>query len=822
MGIFDLIGNRGDISGEGGAGTPSPSGVEPAAVAALELAASSSPFSAQVPPPSPPEPTAPQPSTPSAGDAYRDSEEHLWHALAWANALVCAQTLRWRHTIAASKSEQFWGMVHVTDAEVKAFLDAPFMRPDELPETLINRLQPHWDDAARIAGEIDARRRQTPADVQLRLVELEQRFELTGFDVAVLLVCLLPQLDGRYRRLYGYLQDDASRSRPSVELVLQILQPLAPEGDSAQAAFNAAAALRAHHLSHVTDLVGANDPLTARALHVDTRIVDFLLGSDRHDSRLKGIVVEPDQPFSFDELLIEDEPLDRLRALAEWVGTLPRRAGTLPTFFLHGPYGSGKLNCARALSGALARPLLIADTRAALRSSEGWPRTVDLILREATLRGGMVYWSDTHMLRGHDRPQDDWDYLIAAAEAHRGIVFLASETPWDPAGRYRHRPFVRIDLARPGYALRCRLWRLYLPPESMFADDAQAREQLVSVLGNGFQLTGGQIADAVATAHAVAMQREPQQPRLTLDDLYEGCRRQSSRGLISFARLIEPRTDLTFGDLILPEANKRQLNELRDRIRFRSRVYTGMGFEQRLSLGKGLIALFTGSSGTGKTMAAELLGREYGMQIYKVDLAAVVSKYVGETEKNLSRVFDEAEDANAILFFDEGEALFGKRGEVKEARDRWANTEVNFLLQRIEEYRGVVIITTNFRQNMDPAFLRRIQVSVDFARPSAEARFQILCGMFPEGIQRPADGELRALAQQFALSGGNIKNAVLDAAFRAIGEGGEDGPQITIRHLVLGIAREEQKMGRALTKGDFGKVYYPMVESDILSEVAGI
>jgi SpoVK/Ycf46/Vps4 family AAA+-type ATPase len=197
----------------------------------------------------------------------------------------------------------------------------------------------------------------------------------------------------------------------------------------------------------------------------------------------------------------------------------------------------------------------------------------------------------------------------------------------------------------------------------------------------------------------------------------------------------------------------------------------------------------------------------------------VVSKYVGETEKNLSRVFNEAEDANAILFFDEGEALFGKRGEVKETRDRWANTEVNFLLQRIEESRGIVIITTNLRQNMDPAFPRRIHAAVDFPRPNARARFEIWRGMFPEGISRPADEGLQALAEQFPMSGGNIKNAVVDAAFRAMAmaEARPEGTQITIRHLVLGIAREEQKMGHALTKGDFGEKYYALVEAEILT-----
>jgi SpoVK/Ycf46/Vps4 family AAA+-type ATPase len=759
----------------------------------------------------------PQTSIPQTQGPYSNSEEHLWHALAWANALVQAQTLRWRQTIAASKPEQYWGMVHVTDAEVRSYLAAPFMHADELPEALIDTLQPHWNAALKIATDIDARRRQTPDSLILRLPELEKQFQLSAYEMAVLLITLLPQLDNRYRRLYGYLQDDASRTRPNVELVLQMLQPLAPENDSAQAVFNSEAPLRMHQLIHVTDLLGNNDPLSARALHVDTRIVDYLLGNDRLDHRLKDIVSVQASTLSFDELLVEEDQRSYLYNLAQWIAAQPRDEQPAPTLLLHGAYGSGKLDVANAFCHTLGMPLLVIDTRAALRSTEGWGRTLELILREAALQQSAIYWSDTQILRERERPGDEWDALVAAAEGHTGMIFLASETPWDPMGRYRQRPFLRIDLHSPGFELRRRLWDTALPEDVLFAEGVPARDQLVSVLSNGFQLTGGQIADAVSSARAVALQRDPQRPQITLDDLHEGCRRQSSRGLISYARLIEPRTDLTFDDLILPESNGRQLNELRARIHFRSHVYTIMGFERRLSLGKGLITLFTGASGTGKTMAAELLGHEYGMQIYKVDLAAVVSKYVGETEKNLSRVFDEAEDANAILFFDEGEALFGKRGEVKEARDRWANTEVNYLLQRIEEYRGVVIITTNFRQNMDPAFLRRIQVAVDFPRPSPQARFKIMRGMFPAGVQRPKDEELHALATQFSLSGGHIKNAVIDAAFRAMAEAGPEGPQITIRHLVLGIAREEQKMGRALTKGDFGEEYYPMIEADILT-----
>jgi SpoVK/Ycf46/Vps4 family AAA+-type ATPase len=247
-------------------------------------------------------------------------------------------------------------------------------------------------------------------------------------------------------------------------------------------------------------------------------------------------------------------------------------------------------------------------------------------------------------------------------------------------------------------------------------------------------------------------------------------------------------------------------------MRHQDREYSGLGFERRLSLGKGLIALFTGSTGTGKTMAAELLAREQGADLYKVDLSAVVSKYVGETEKNLKRVFDEAEDANAIIFFDEADALFGKRGEVKDARDRWANIEVNYLLQRIEEYAGVVIMASNLRQNIDEAFVRRIHVMVEFPAPGVEARFGIWRGMFPQGVRRPKDEEIQTLATRFPLVGRSIKNVVVDAAFRAIAEGSSGELTVTIQHLIAATAREYQKIGKPITRGEFGEPLYSWVE----------
>jgi SpoVK/Ycf46/Vps4 family AAA+-type ATPase len=262
-------------------------------------------------------------------------------------------------------------------------------------------------------------------------------------------------------------------------------------------------------------------------------------------------------------------------------------------------------------------------------------------------------------------------------------------------------------------------------------------------------------------------------------------------------------------------ANRRQIEELRARIRQRGQVYSGLGFERRLSLGKGLIVLFSRSFGTGKTMTAELLAREQDVDMYKVDLASIVSKWVGETEKNLNQLFAEAEDANAIIFFDEADALFGERGEVKGAQDRWANLEVNFLLQPVEEYSGVVILATNLGQNIDEAFVRRVHVMVEFPSPDAEARFRTWRGMFPAGVLPPPDEDIRGLATQVKLPGGSIRNIVVDAAFRApVVSSGEC--KIELRHLVLATAREYQKLGKPITKGGFGETSYPWVAEEIL------
>jgi SpoVK/Ycf46/Vps4 family AAA+-type ATPase len=254
---------------------------------------------------------------------------------------------------------------------------------------------------------------------------------------------------------------------------------------------------------------------------------------------------------------------------------------------------------------------------------------------------------------------------------------------------------------------------------------------------------------------------------------------------------------------VLPLDRQDQLRRLANWVRYRHRVHEEWGFGRKLSRGKGLNVLFTGPSGTGKTMAAEVLAGDLGLDLYQIDLSSVVSKYIGETERNLAVIFDEAEDSQAILFFDEADSLFGKRTEVKDAHDRYANIEVNFLLQRVEQYEGVVILASNLQRNLDEAFLRRMFDVVEFPFPDGALRERMWQSHLSGDADRDADIDLPFLGSQFKLTGGNIKNIVLDAAFRAAA----DGSAIGMKHLMLGTKTELQKQGKLPTKADFDRYY---------------
>jgi SpoVK/Ycf46/Vps4 family AAA+-type ATPase len=390
--------------------------------------------------------------------------------------------------------------------------------------------------------------------------------------------------------------------------------------------------------------------------------------------------------------------------------------------------------------------------------------------------------------------------MLQELESYPQWVFLAGEKGWEPRESLYNKLFINIKFPVPPYSGRRQLWERHWHNGTPLAADANLDD-----LASKFRLSGGQIGDAVAMARSLALWRDLEHGLVANQDLYSACRQQSGHRLNTLAHQIHLQYD--WNDIVLPRDQKEQLLEICSYVKHYHTVYSNWGFARKVSQGKGLNILFAGPSGTGKTMAAEIMANELGLDLYKIDLSAIVSKYIGETEKNLDRIFREGQSSNAILFFDEADALFGKRSEVRDSHDRYANIEIAYLLQKMEVYDGVVILATNLRKNMDEAFARRMHFSVEFPIPEETDRYRIWQGIFPGEAPLNNNIDLTFLARQFKITGGNIKNIALSAAFLAA----EDSGSITMETLIRATKREYQKMGKLCTEGDFAH-YFELVK----------
>jgi hypothetical protein len=441
----------------------------------------------------------------------------------------------------------------------------------------------------------------------------------------------------------------------------------------------------------------------------------------------------------------------------------------------------------------LGRPaLVVSGKRLAASNADEFATLVELLAREARLQGALIYWEDFDALLAEEDDPRLTD-LLSVVESLPGPVFLAGATAWEPTGTRRGLTFLRIPFPQSGPDERLRMWQAALAGEAAITVDPAL--DLADIAGK-FRLSGGQIHDSAATARNLALARDPGAPVVTLADLHAACRHHSNRTLAELAVQITPH--YTWNDIVLPADQMAQLREIYDQARHRNLVYGSWGFGGKLAMGKGLNILFAGPPGTGKTMAADVVAHALGLSLYKIDLSMVVSKYIGETEKNLARIFAEAMTSNAILFFDEADALFGKRTQVRDAHDRYANVEISYLLQKMEEYDGVVVLATNLRGNMDEAFVRRLHAIVEFQLPGVADRRRIWEQIWPAAMPRDADLNLDFLARRIELAGGSIRNIALAGAFLAAADGGV----VRMAHVLHATRREYQKMGKVLTAGE--------------------
>ena len=610
-------------------------------------------------------------------------------------------------------------------------------------------------EPAALRAEADARTAAHRPALEL----LAERLGLSPFERDTLLLCAAMELDTRIAGLCARAQQDASRPYPNFALAMSLFDH--PSWD----ALSPERPLRFWRLIEINQ-PGAQ-PLISSALRIDERIVNFIKGLNDPDDRLTPLLTP--LPRAQAASLPPSQ-----RAVAEMLaGRLqasPRGEG-LPMVQLLGSDAASKQTIAQAVAeslglqthriGAEMLPSAVAEQEHLIR----------LWQRECLLLPLALYFDagdgDIESARGGSQR-----FLARVG----GLVFVDTREPLNNANA------ISVDVAKPTVDEQRTVWR------SALGDDAGDQPDL---LAGHFDFGAGKVRQ-VAEA-ALNLSRSGAQP--LADALWQGALARARPALDRLAQRIEPVAG--WDDIQLPAQETELLRLIADQVALRTTVYDDWGFRARMNRGLGISALFAGESGTGKTMAAEVLARELGLLLYRIDLSAVVSKYIGETEKNLRRLFDAAEDGGAILFFDEADALFGRRSEVKDSHDRYANIEINYLLQRMESYRGLAILATNMKSALDTAFVRRLRFIVNFPFPGAPERRAMWARAFPAKTQVGVL-DVDRLAR-LALSGGSIQNIAINAAFMAA----RNRSTVTMP-LVLEAARAEyRKLEKPVNEADF-------------------
>jgi hypothetical protein len=595
--------------------------------------------------------------------------------------------------------------------------------------------------------------------------ELDERLSLVAellglrdLEAAVLSLCAAPELSPHYGRLYAYLNDDVTRKLANPRLVARLLADRGVHAAEVFDCFDARGPLRQHGVLRLLD-PGSPIPLAERLVKVADRLAAYLLGSrlddDPGDGRMRAVSVPGHDPG-------RAEAVTRLRSLLEAKSRLPA--------VIAGP------DAPLLLAVALQRPLLLVDVASSVDPE---------LMREAAVAA--VLEGRELCFDGLDDLEPDKRMRVQRALANRVEQPLICARSRDAVVALGEQTALVVESPMPTFAERRDAWTASTSATDV--EDVAAK----------FRLSTAQIADAAEVARLAAHSRDSETP--SAEDLDLGARRASSSKLAELAARLDPAFE--WADLVLPDRPLEVLRSISSYLRHRDLVLTEWGYERTVARNQGIKVLFAGESGTGKTMAGQVLARELGLDLFRIDLATVVSKYIGETEKNLDRIFDAAEGSNAILFFDEADALFGKRSEVHDAHDRYANIEVAYLLQKMESYPGAVILATNFRQNMDDAFLRRLDVVVDFPFPEPDDRERIWRLVLPQAAPLADDIDIPFLAAQFKLSGGGIRNCSLAAAFLAA----DDDAPIGMPQLIRAVALEYGKLGRLTLESDFERFH---------------
>ncbi|MBD1856626.1 MULTISPECIES: ATP-binding protein [Leptolyngbya] len=593
------------------------------------------------------------------------------------------------------------------------------------------------------------------------LVTLCRMFRLSEYERDLLVLCAGMEFDGEWATLCATVQNDAQKPYPTLSLALATL------ADPHWSALAPDSPLRYWHLIEI----GAGNALTQSPIRIDERILHYLIGLPQQDERLAGCIT----PVASDAIaLVESHQRIVKQSYQSWIQFAQKQSlKQLPVIQL---CGQDRISL-QAIALAIAARSQLNLFEIAIDTLPTDIAQFHLLMRlceREYLLSQAAFWIDCTL--EPDLSSTQANLLSRLIDQLAAPVILATSD----RRRQRQRRYLSFDVDLPSPAEQRSLWHQHLP---------NLTNQLAPLVSQ-FNLSPDEIETACLQVQSLPITSSDE----LASNLWQTCREQARPRLDELAQRIS--SSMGWEDLVLPDKEQQTLHELIAHVKQRSRVYETWGFGSKSARGLGITALFSGASGTGKTTAAEVIAHELQLDLYRIDLSTIVSKYIGETEKNLRRIFDAAEAGGVVLLFDEADSLFGKRSEVKDSRDRYANLEVSYLLQRMESYRGLAILTTNLKASIDPAFLRRIRFVVPFSFPDQQQRTEIWRRVFPKDT--PTENLDFDKLARLGVAGGNIRNIAVNAAFIAA----DADEAVQMKHILAAARNEYVKLERPLTDAE--------------------
>ena len=625
---------------------------------------------------------------------------------------------------------------------------------------------------------VNSRVKETESDEFFALQYIATLYKLTDLEYFCLILSLMTEFDDKYEEMFAYLQGGEDAGKSVYDLALRLYYFVADIND-----IEDVYTIRDELEGKMSDLC-----FEYQTTKLDKRLVSFIMHSGKKQISISGVDCY---------IPIEDKPLPVMEDIAERFCNIINNRDEIESIYFHlwGVEGIGKKTLVKRFSEILNVSVIMVDmSQFYMLEEKVFYNTLLTICREVIINQGFVCFYNFDIFNQEDCPNKRYENLVLdMVQRFTNVIFVLSKEE-DRAKDRSDYLWIDVPISYPNKEESIKLWEICLSGIDQ-SDDVKAYE-----MANKFTFTPGQITRTRQQADRLVLWK--QESKLSRDEICSCAYSQIVSDLEKQASLIHAK--YSWEDLVLPEEEKTMLMNACDQITYKHVVYNNWGFEKRLAYGKGVSMLFAGPPGTGKTMAARVVANALGIEIYKVNLSQIMSKYIGETEKNLNVLFDEAKKSNVILFFDETDALFGKRTEVKDSHDKNANLETSYLLQKMEEYDGITVMSTNYLENIDAAFFRRISYVIHFPFPDEKSRKAIWKGMYPKEVPMSEDIDFDYLARQFELSGGNIKNIAVTSAFLAA----KNDDKLKMKHILKALKYELTKQGKTLLKEDFGEFAY--------------